>query len=723
MTLHSQAAAKAVWGPRRRREWLAIAVLLAVVPGAHAATRPTGRPHATKARTNAPNAQARRGTLDHELDRRSSWSPLGSTKVIVTLQPGAGMPAELKNLATRTHRQLNSINGQVITVPNRFLKSLASHPSVLRVDFDRPIGRANYRTALTTGARAVQGVYGLTGAGVGVAVIDSGIASWHDDLTPRLGGTYPYGNQRVKAFVDFVNGRTTPYDDDGHGTHVAGIIAGNGYDSNGQKAGMAPDADLVALKVLDANGNGTISNIIAAFDWILANHARYNIRVVNISVGARINESYWTDPLTLAAKRLVDAGVVVVSAAGNAGKNAAGQSQYGGLSAPGNAPWVLTVGASSTQGTASRSDDIVAGFSSRGPTFKDWSAKPDLVAPGTGTVSLAAPGSTLYATKLSALVGGLLSTPFQPYLSLSGTSMAAPVVSGTVALMLQANPNLTPNLVKAILEYTAQSYPGYDALTQGAGFLNTLGAVRVAQFFAYAPPGTPLPTQSIWGKQIIWGNHRLTGGAIKPSANAFRLGTTWGAAKSDADENIVWGTADGDENIVWGTACGDDTCDNIVWGTADGDENIVWGTDCGGADCENVVWGTVDTDENIVWGTADIDENIVWGTACDSSGCSDENIVWGTADADENIVWGTADADENIVWGTSTADGSAAWTAGATTSTPTLSQVIALAWLMRFMNDQQVFGILGLFDTPPPPPSPPPPPTLVTTTSKTGGLF
>ena len=145
-------------------------------------------------------------------------------------------------------------------------------------------------------------------------------------------------------FVDFVNGRTTPYDDDGHGSHVAGIIAGNGYDSNGQKAGAAPDASLISLKVLDANGNGTISNIIAALDWVLANHTTYNIRVVNMSVGAAIHESAWTDPLTLAAKRVVDAGVVVVGAAGNFGKNAAGLPQYGGISAPGNAPWVLTVG-------------------------------------------------------------------------------------------------------------------------------------------------------------------------------------------------------------------------------------------------------------------------------------------------------------------------------------------------------------------------------------------
>src|SRR5207253_9628851 len=176
---------------------------------------------------------------------------------------------------------------------------------------------------LTTGTRTVQHALGLTGAGVGVAVIDSGIATWHDDLTSQSSAVYPYGNQRVAAFMDFVNGQPLPYDDNGHGSHVAGIIAGNGLDSNGRRMGAAPDASLVSLKVLDANGAGTISQVIQALDWVLANHEQYNIRVVNMSVSTPITESYWTDPLTLAAKRIVDAGVLVLVAAGNHGNNAA----------------------------------------------------------------------------------------------------------------------------------------------------------------------------------------------------------------------------------------------------------------------------------------------------------------------------------------------------------------------------------------------------------------
>ena len=562
------------------------------------------------------------------------------------MRPGATLPAELKKFA-RASGRLDLINGQVLDLPSRVIRQLERHPAIFRVHYDRPAGKENYRTAVTVGAASARASYGYTGAGIGVAVIDSGIATWHDDLTGGFNPvTYPFGNQRVTKFVDFVNGRSLPYDDNGHGTHVAGIIGGNGQDSYGQKSGIAPGAKLVVLKVLDANGVGTISNIIAALDWVAINHAKYNIRVVNMSVGARITESYWTDPLTLAAKAVVDRGIVVVGASGNFGKNAAGHLQYGGITAPSNAPWVLTVGASSTQGTFTRTDDTMASYSSAGPTFIDFGAKPDLVAPGTGTVSLAAYGSTFYTSKATALVTGKAGLGFKPYLALSGTSMAAPVVTGTVALMLQANPTLTPNLVKAILQYTAQPYPGYNALRQGAGFLNSLGAVRLARFYVNNQVGARLPTQSTWGRQILWGNHRISGGYLNPRGNAWRTGIVWGAAHGLAGDldNIVWGTecGDGCDNIVWGTH--DANGDNIVWGTA-GDDNIVWGT----AGDDNIVWGTDFDGDNIVWGTAD-DDNIVWGTDCGGADC--DNIVWGTADAD-NIVWGTADDGDNIVWGTS----------------------------------------------------------------------
>jgi serine protease AprX len=639
---------KAVWGPKRVLT-TALALLLGTAPtawaeGAHSR-------EGKHSRAGAPNSFAHDYRMDDEMSRRSGdRNARNKTKVIVSLVPGAELPAEFKKFARGG--RLDVINGVALELPNYVINQLAAHPSVFRLHYDRPIHAHNYLTSVTVGARAVQSSLGYTGAGVGVAIIDSGITAWHDDLTNNSSKTYPYGNQRVSKFVDFVNGRTAPYDDNGHGSHVAGIIAGNGYDSGGQKAGIAPKASLVSLKVLDQNGQGTISNIIAALNWVAVNGKTYNIRVVNLSVGAGIYESYWTDPLTLAAKAVTDKGITVVAAAGNFGKNALGQLQWGGITAPGNAPWVLTVGASSTNGTLTRSDDEMANYSSSGPTAIDFNAKPDLVAPGTGTVSLAVPGSTFYLSKVLYLISGTLGLGVKPYLALSGTSMAAPVVSGTVALMLQANPNLTPNLIKAILQYTAQQYPGYSALREGAGFLNSLGAVRLAKYYANPQSGDRMPVQSIWSKQIIWGSHRLQGGFPNPTANAWSNNIVWGTAKTlDTGDNIVWGMGCTDcNNIVWGMS----GLDNIVWGTSgDGDnivwgmsalDNIVWGMDCGGADCDNIVWGMLDLVDNIVWGTAADGDNIVWGM----SGL--DNVVWGMS-GDENASWGSdAGADGNVVF-------------------------------------------------------------------------
>jgi hypothetical protein len=317
---------------------------------------------------------------------------------------------------------------------------------------------------------------------------------------------------------------------------------------------------------------------------------------------------------------------------------------------------VLTVGAYSTQGTISRWDDKIAPYSSRGPGAIDYAAKPDLVAPGTGVVSLSVPGSAFYLSKAGLLLNGNRLTSFKPYLSLSGTSMAAPAVAGTVALMLQANPSLTPNLVKAILQYTAQSR-NYDALTQGAGFLNAQGAVELARYFNQTVLGSTYPHSWMWSRRIIWGNHSLKGGVIKPKGNAWAL-------------DIVWGTlADDDENIVWGTLCANLDCEDIVWGTASQTgEDVVWGT----VDDENIVWGTAADGEHIVWGTL-AKKNIVWGTACQDNDCSNivwgttnlEDIVWGTTADDENIVWGTNVTGEDIVWGTSGTADEIVWGAAA----------------------------------------------------------
>src|SRR5438034_9671949 len=364
LSVNPRVRRKAVWGSKAFvRSFLV--VLAGVVTNVTAAPKEQHTRQAATAKPGVPG-HVKQYRLDDELTRRANDpDPRHTTRVIVTLVPGAQLPSEFKNFARGG--KLDIINGQVLDLPNYVLNQLSAHPNVFRVHYDRPTKTHNYRTAVTVGARDVLAKYGYTGAGVGVAVIDSGITSWHDDLMNYTSKLFPYGNQRVAKFVDFVNGRTLPYDDNGHGSHVAGIVAGVGYDSGYLKAGIAPLASLVSLKVLDQNGQGSVSRIIAALGWVAANYKTYNIRVVNMSVGAGVYESYWTDPLTLACKALTDKGIVVVAAAGNAGKNAAGQLQWGGVAAPGNAPWVLTVGASSTMGPPDRSDDQLAGFSSSGP--------------------------------------------------------------------------------------------------------------------------------------------------------------------------------------------------------------------------------------------------------------------------------------------------------------------------------------------------------------------
>src|SRR6185436_15895017 len=199
-------------------------------------------------------------------------------------------------------------------------------------------------------------------------------------------------------------GRTDdPY---GHGTHVASAAAGNGRICNGKYIGVAPNAKLVNLRVLNSQGTGSVSSVLAALDWVMTNRSIHNIRVVNMSLGMPAVNSYETDPLCVAARRLVNAGIVVVAAAGNNGKNGQDVKEYGHIHSPGNEPSVLTVGAVDTKGTDSRSDDSIATYSSRGPTRSFWTdaigvkhfdnnIKPDLAAPGNKMVYAQSPNNLL----------------------------------------------------------------------------------------------------------------------------------------------------------------------------------------------------------------------------------------------------------------------------------------------------------------------------------------
>jgi serine protease AprX len=484
-----------------------------------------------------PASAAAQGALDAALAARA-LTPVGDSRVIVRTVGGGRADASIRAIGGRPGRFLRGLGAQVAIVPDSALEKLAARPEVVQVSLDRAVtGTVDGATSsVSEGAAAVRRQLGFDGSGVGVAIVDSGVVNWHDDL----------GNGTVVHFVDFVNDLLLPYDDFGHGTHVAGIIAGNGYDSGGTRRGVAPGARLIVLKVLDDSGNGHISNVIAAIDYAIEHSAQFNIRIINLSVAAGVHESYKTDPLTLAAKRAVDAGIVVITAAGNLGRSAKGAVQAGSITSPGNAPWVLTVGATDDQGTAALADDTLAPFSSRGPTHIDGFMKPDIVAPGVGIESLADPKSTLYAINPEARLPGTVQTATMPYLRLTGTSMAAPVVAGTVALMLEANPDLTPNLVKGILQYTAERRPRYEASAQGGGFLNPRGAVQLAVQLAGKPAPSADPTR--WSRQLVWGQTRVRGGAITADANAWGLGVVWGEATTPDGDPVTFGAiADSDQ--------------------------------------------------------------------------------------------------------------------------------------------------------------------------------
>jgi serine protease AprX len=581
-----------------------------------AATGPSTLPMAA----NDPGLQK----LDKHL-RHKAAKAQGRSRVIVRSVNGVSsdeLASVIRGMGGGNRRSLRLIGAGVAELPDAALAALAKDPRVAQVSEDRPIAGAMERTAATVGATVVRRELGYDGTGVGVAVIDSG-ATTHDDL---LG---PNGAPVIDRFVDFVGGQDASYDDYGHGTHVAGIIGGSGYDSNGARSGIAPGVRFTVLKVLDDRGNGYISDVIAALDYVVDHKDELNIRVVNLSIATGVYESYTTDPLTVAAENVVQNGVVVVAAAGNNGRGRNGRIRHGGVSAPGNAPSVLTVGSSSHMGTIDREDDTIASFSSRGPSAIDAGAKPDLVAPGVGIESLSDFESTLYWTRSRYLLPGTVATSYLPYLSLSGTSMSAPVVTGTVALMIQANPTLTPNAVKAILQYTAERHDGYDPLTQGAGFLNALGAVQLSQYLL-SPSLDGYPDDTSWSKTLIWGNQLVRGGRLTAGANAWASDVEWGANATA-----------GGQSIEWGVSCGDEACESTSpWRLGETPAvNVVWGPTCNGADCQMTwtgsVYGTNDEGDTVVWGTSD-EDTVVWGTS------DEDTVVWGTSCSDpdcEPVIW------------------------------------------------------------------------------------
>src|SRR5580700_3729101 len=426
--------------------------------------------------------------------RRGLAASNETVKVIVQYKqvPQAEQEGRVQRLGAQVTHRLHLVKGIALTIPANALPALDADPEVASVTVDHPLKGLDEITDLATNVNAAWNA-GYNGQGIGVAVIDSGINDSHPDLWDST-----ESHSRVVYHQDFTGTPTTnssgaQYDLYGHGTHVAGIIAGNGSLSGGQYEGVAPGATLVDLRALDENGAGTDSTVIAAIQEAVALQNTYNIRIINLSLGRGIYVSYTQDPLCQAVESAWKAGIVVVVAAGNYGRVAVNNSNgYGTITAPGNDPYVITVGATKSNGSSSHSAETLASYSSKGPTTYDLVVKPDLVAPGNDIVSLSAPGATLEALYPTELVTGTDGN--QDYFTLSGTSMATPAVAGAAALLLQQNSALTPDQVKArLMASTYKLFPTttvayvphlqqnftafYDLFSVGSGLLNMQNAV------------------------------------------------------------------------------------------------------------------------------------------------------------------------------------------------------------------------------------------------------
>jgi serine protease AprX len=360
-------------------------------------------------------------------------------------------------------RQLPIVQSFAARLEASALPSLARSASIANVWGDGTIHMRSASTAMydTWGANTewrrsirLPGISDdYTGAGVTVALLDTGVARNPDikdamiarvDFTPELDGKDRYG----------------------HGTHMAGIIGGDGSASEGRWRGVAPGVKLVSVKVAGADGSTDVSIVIAALQWIMANRAAYGIRILNLSFGTDSRQSYSIDPLNYAIEQLWLRGVLVVVAAGNRG------GVVDGINKPGDDPYVVTVGAADLKGTLEREDDVVAPFSSWGTT-PDGYLKPDLLAPGITIVATRAAGSTVEAQHADALVG-------DSYMKGTGTSQATAVVTGVAALIYQANPLLSPDMAKKILMRTAYKNPSFRS-GGGAGLVDAAGAVQSAR--------------------------------------------------------------------------------------------------------------------------------------------------------------------------------------------------------------------------------------------------
>jgi serine protease AprX len=543
-----------------------------------------------------------RAQLSLDLLKHESRHASTSARVIVH-----GSRAEIEALAARHHLSVARFldDSAVLLANGAEITELASDAANDVLSGDVPVSPfmsvSNGSTAADQTRAGFPGwllglgaIPGVNGQGITIAVIDSGIA-WHPALS-----------QKVIANVSLVSGDPQVADAFGHGTHIAGIIAGKASAAAGvtnlYTGGIAPGARLVNVRVLGKGGTGWTSDVIAGIEWAINNRARYNIRIINLSLGHPVTEPSATDPLDQAVLKATSAGIVVIASAGNAGKTAGGTPILGGITSPGNSPYAITVGAMNTKGTAVRSDDVMTTYSSRGPTRYELAVKPDVVAPGNKIVSLEASGSYLASHYSFLHVSGSSSNA---YMQLSGTSMSAAMVSGGAALLMQANPNISASQVKLALQTGATFMTDGGLMGGGAGsvnfwssrnvqangllsLLNTLigGLLAPASGAAFRDAGTlssriyagtGIRLLSLLEGPLAWldPDHYLHSGDL----NLFGLSNP---LASTGPNQILWGDVShwtDNHQILWGDTIYNPQGQQILWGDASttDDSQILWG--------------------------------------------------------------------------------------------------------------------------------------------------
>jgi serine protease AprX len=517
----------------------------------------TSSPHASPSRSLST---ATRAHVPSQLLSAAQAKPSQSFRVILQ---GAQVVAAARHSGAKVDRKLSIISGAAATVTGRQLQQLAAAKGVAAISLDRPVqltGSVLYsNTQQWPVAADAQKQWASPPANTpAIAVVDSGIQSRAD-----------FGS-RLLTQVSIQNGVTTSSQGDayGHGTFVAGIAA----DSATGYAGVAPTAPLVSIDVMDSQGMALTSDVIAACDWIVQHKDTYNIRVANFSLHSTAPASVFWDPLDQAVEKVWFDGVTVVTATGNYGT---GSTPSGVLYAPGNDPFVITVGADDIGGTVSINNDSAPSWSAWGYTY-DGFAKPDVAAPGRFLVGPTPALSTLATTRPTDVTA-------PGYIQLSGTSFAAPVVSGEVAYILALHPSWTPDQVKGAIMYSARPEPGATNGSQGVGLVDSATAVSVT-----SPPNPNLAIDQFVGPDPNGGSipvFNTSAWQTTALANPNWDAQTWNAA--------AWGSA------AWGSA---------AWGSA------AWGS---------AAWGSA------AWGSA------AWGSSALAQQLSTAEAAWGSA------AWGS----------------------------------------------------------------------------------